>query len=270
MRPRTARALALGFALALLAGGTTGCTTTPDEGPRSDDAALEALTVKGRAPKTGYSREEFGSGWVDTDRNGCDTRNDVLARDLVDVAFVPGTGDCVVRSGTLHDPYGGSTIGFERGQGTSGAVQVDHVVALSDAWQKGAQAWDEEKRVEFANDPLELLAVDGPTNAAKGDGDAATWLPPDTAYRCTYVRRQISVKAEYGLWVTRAEKDAMARVLADCDEPAPTPTATATPGTGAAFADCAAARAAGAAPVRTGDPGYSTALDGDGDGVACE
>ncbi|GAA0292651.1 HNH endonuclease family protein [Kineococcus aurantiacus] len=157
---------------------------------------------QGRAPKTGYSREQFGDGWVDTDRNGCDTRDDVLARDLTAETFKPGTRDCVVASGTLADPYSGKIIAFTRGQDTSTAVQIDHVVALSDAWQKGAQQWDDAKRVAFANDPLELLAVDGPLNGQKSDGDAATWLPLNRAYRCAYVARQVGLKATWRLWVT--------------------------------------------------------------------
>jgi len=183
--------------------------------------ALE-LEVKGRAPRTGYDRDLFGSGWVDTDRNGCDTRNDILARDLTDLTYRPGTRECVVESGTLADPYSGATIHFVRGNATSNAVQIDHVVALSDAWQKGAQQWDEATRVRFGNDPLNLLAVDGPLNMQKGDGDTATWLPPDRAYRCAYVARQVAVKDAYGLWVTQAEQDAMVRVLGACpEEPLP-------------------------------------------------
>jgi len=176
---------------------------------------LDALAVKGRAPKTGYQRDAFGPSWSDVDRNGCDTRNDVLARDLTDVTFEEGTHDCVVLTGTLADPYSDATIGFERGP-RSADVQIDHVVALSDAWQKGAQQWDADRRRQFANDPANLLAVDGPTNSAKGDGDAATWLPPSTGYRCAYVVRQVRVKAAYGLWVTQAERDAMDRVLDGC------------------------------------------------------
>ncbi len=176
---------------------------------------LASLEVKGRAPKTGYDRDEFGTAWSDVDRNGCDTRNDVLARDLTDVTYREGTGDCVVLTGTLVDPYSGTTIAFERGA-TSAAVQIDHVVALSDAWQKGAQQWTAGQRTEFANDPANLLAVDGPTNQAKGAGDAATWLPPSTGYRCAYVAQQIRVKAAYGLWVTPAERDAMDRQLDTC------------------------------------------------------
>lgn len=176
---------------------------------------LDALAVKGRAPRTGYAREEFGLAWADVDRNGCDTRNDVLARDLTDVTFEAGTHDCVVLTGTLSDPYSGAAIAFERGP-RSADVQIDHVVALSDAWQKGAQQWDADRRRQFANDPANLLAVDGPTNSAKGDGDAATWLPPSTGYRCAYVVRQVRVKAAYGLWVTQAEHDAVDRTLDGC------------------------------------------------------
>ncbi len=142
-------------------------------------AALATLEVKGRAPRTGYDRDQFGPAWADVDRNGCDTRNDVLARDLTDETFEPGTHDCVVLTGTLVDPYTATTVAFQRGNVTSTAVQIDHVVALSDAWQKGAQQLDTATRQRFANDPLNLLAVDGPTNQAKGDGDAATWLPPN-------------------------------------------------------------------------------------------
>lgn len=177
---------------------------------------LATLPIKGRAPKTGYSREHFGQAWADVDRNGCDTRNDMLRRDLTSVAIKPGTRDCVVLSGSLNDPYTAAPINFLRGSGTSTAVQIDHVVALSDAWQKGAQQLSPDRRTAFANDPLNLLAVDGPTNQQKSDGDAATWLPPNRSFRCEYVARQISVKASYSLWVTQAEHDAMEQVLGGC------------------------------------------------------
>lgn len=176
---------------------------------------LAALPVKGRAPKTGYNRTMFGQAWADVDRNGCDTRNDILKRDLTGVSYTNSV-HCKVQSGTLADPYTGTTINFLRGSATSSAVQIDHVVALSDAWQKGAQQLTTEQRTSFANDPLNLQATDGPTNMKKGDGDAATWLPPNKGFRCEYVARQISVKATYSLWVTQAEHDAMARILANC------------------------------------------------------
>ncbi|MBB2912203.1 hypothetical protein FHS43_003483 [Streptosporangium becharense] len=176
---------------------------------------LEKLEVKGRAPMTGFDRDEFGTAWADVDKNGCDTRNDILRRDLEEETFKKGD-ECIVLTGVLHDPYSGKTITFERGARTSMAVQIDHVIALADAWQKGARQWSTAKRKALANDPLNLLAVDGPLNNQKGAGDAATWLPPRRAYRCPYVARQIEVKAKYGLWVTAAEKDAMKAVLTSC------------------------------------------------------
>lgn len=185
--------------------------------PISDTEAaktLEELPVKGKAPQTGYSRAQYGEAWADTDGNHCDTRDDVLARDLTDVTY--RSGRCKVASGILHDPYTGRTIHFVAGAKTSDAVQIDHVVALSDAWQTGAQQLSAQQREQLANDPLNLLAVDGPTNTAKSDGDAATWLPANTSFRCTYVGKQIQVKKKYGLWVTQAEHDAMRKVLASC------------------------------------------------------
>jgi hypothetical protein len=184
-------------------------------------AAVPHLAVKGRAPRTGYDRALFGPAWLDTDRNGCDTRNDVLRRDLTDDVIKAGTHGCVLLTGTLDDPYTGTVIDFVRGEGTSSLVQIDHVVALSDAWQKGAQQWSEPVRESFANDPLNLLAVDGPTNQGKGDGDAATWLPIKP-YRCAYAARIVAVKVAYGLWVTSAERDALAGILLTCPaEPLP-------------------------------------------------
>lgn len=177
---------------------------------------LADIDIKGRAPKTGYEREKFSKGWKDPDHNGCDARNDILARDLENVKYKSASKPCVVLSGTFHDPYTNTTIKFVRGQKTSTAVQIDHVVALSDAWQKGAQSWDQETRLEFANDPLNLMASDGPTNAAKGDKDAASWLPPNKNFRCEYVSRQTQVKAKYGAWMTKAEHDAIERILKTC------------------------------------------------------
>ena len=174
-------------------------------------ASLESLAIKGRAPKTGYERSQFGKGWISN--NGCDTRNLILARDLT-ATVVDDT--CRVISGKLNDPYTGKQITFLRGATTSDDIQIDHIVALSDAWQKGAQQLSYETRVSFANDPLNLLAVDGPTNMQKSDGDAATWLPSNKGFRCQYVQRQIDVKQKYSLWVTTAERDAMARILGTC------------------------------------------------------
>jgi hypothetical protein len=249
---------------------------------------LDRLPVKGRAPMTGYDRDEFGPAWLDADRNGCDTRNDILRRDLTAKSIESGTYGCVVDSGHLADPYTGRGIDFVKGD--SDSVDIDHVVSLGDAWSTGAFSWPIRKRAALANDPMNLLAVDAGANRQKGDGDAATWLPPHKADRCAYVSRQVSVKAKYGLWVTPAEAAAMHRVLASCPgfpavhasgapvlvpvrvtEPSAASSAPPASSSGTTpYPNCDAARAAGAAPLHRGDPGYSPSLDGDGDGVACE
>ena len=191
-------------------------TSSAEAVQSSAEKLLDSLAVKGRAAKTGYTRDQFGQRWADVNRNGCDTRNDILQRDLTNILFKPDTHNCVVLSGTLIDPYSGTKIDFVRGNVTSMEVQIDHVVALSNAWQTGAFKLTIEKRTAFANDPDNLLAVKGSLNSQKGDGDAATWLPPLKSYRCTYVSKQIAVKAKYGLWVTAPEKAAMKSILAKC------------------------------------------------------
>jgi len=222
-------------------------------------------------------------------------RNDILRRDLTAVQIKVGTNGCVVLNGTLDDPYSAQSISFVRGEATSDAVQIDHLVSLSDAWRSGAQVLTADLRQNFANDPLNLLAVSGPLNQAKGDGDAASWLPPNVAFRCAYVIRQIQVKTRYALSVVPAERDAMARILADCGDlpravvsepepPAPStevdavttessvPEAVTDPVPAGDVHDknCAAVRSAGAAPLMRGEPGYRDSMDGDQDGVACE
>lgn len=298
-RARKVRFVAIsrvGIALAIVTmtgvAGIAGCKPTTTTGTDSDAApkgsagsalaAVNDLTVKGRGPKTGYSRAQFGNSWVDTDHNSCDTRDDILKRDLTAESFrADQGGDCIVASGTLADPYTGTTIRFTRGKST---VDIDHVVALSDAWQKGAKQWTRDKREQLANDPLNLLAVDYSSNRIKGDADAATWLPSNKAFRCAYVARQAAVKKKYAVWVTAAEKTAMVKVLDTCPgEPLPDSgkpvassgsgapaTQTSAPAAAATqYANCDAVRKAGAAPLHSGDPGYSRALDRDGDGVAC-
>ena len=184
-------------------------------GPATALAVLEGIPVKGKAHRNNYERSAFGEAWLDADGNGCDTRNDILRRDLAQPAFEEGSL-CVVAAGTLQEPYTGHTVKFRRGADTSAAVQIDHVVALGNTWQTGAQQLTPVQRQSLANDPLNLLAVDGPANQEKSDADAATWLPPNKPFRCQYVARQVSVKAAYGLRVTPAEKAAMQRVLGQC------------------------------------------------------
>lgn len=187
---------------------TSPVPTAAASSPATD--ALSKLPIKGRAAKTGYARTQFGNGWDTVE--GCSTREIILNRDMVDRKVE----DCKVMSGTLHDPYTGKDIAFVRGPQTSSAVQIDHVVALSNAWQTGAQQLSADVRKQLANDPLELLAVDGSANQQKSDGDAATWLPSNKAFRCQYVARQIAVKTKYNLWVTQPEYDAISRILAVC------------------------------------------------------
>lgn len=259
-------------------------------------AALAHLSVKGRAPLTGYSREAFGTAWYDANGNGCDTRDDVLRRQLTQVR----SAGCEVLSGTIVDPYTGARIRFARDGTLSQELDIDHVVALGDAWQSGAAYWPFRKRVAFANDPTNLLAVDASENRQKGDSNAASWLPPNKAYRCAYVARQITVKQGYGLWVTAAEKAAMARVLAACPgqrlagavhlivvgspTPGTSPDQTSSPlplvGTGGSggkggldprFSTCKLAKAHGYGPYRRGkDPEYAWYRDADHDGIVCE
>lgn len=177
--------------------------------------ALEELAVKGRAPKTGYTREEFYSGWPTIE--GCSLRQRILKRELGETATL-AEDQCAVTQGEFDEPYTGSHLVFYSREEISDGLQIDHVVALSDAWQKGAQYLSAEVRFEIATDPLNLLAVDASANQQKSDGDAATWLPKNKSFRCEYVARQIAVKRKYGLWVTEAEKAAMARVLTACPQ----------------------------------------------------
>lgn len=176
---------------------------------------LDKLEVKGRAPKTGYSREQFYDGWPLVE--GCSLRQKIIKREFGESAVLE---ECDVVAGEFDEPYTGEHMIFSEKSQIS-ELQIDHVVALSDAWQKGAQYKDYDIRNKIATDPLNLLTVDGPANQQKSDGDAATWLPRNKKFRCQYVARQISVKYKYGLWVTKAEKDAMVRVLQNCpNEPA--------------------------------------------------
>lgn len=219
----TARRCVLAAAVLLV--GAAGCTPAangadPNTAPPGGSAALAELAhipVKPAGSMTGYDRDEFGPAWADVDHNGCDTRDDILDRDLTRV-YRDGDG-CTVESGVLRDPYTNKLIRFRRGEGTSTAVQIDHLVPLADAWRTGARGWTAGKRERLANDPANLVASDGPTNESKGDQAASTWLPPAARYRCTYVTAQVHVKHRYGLWVTRAEHDAMARVLRRCGSP---------------------------------------------------
>ncbi|MFF0989626.1 excalibur calcium-binding domain-containing protein [Kocuria nitroreducens] len=280
-------------------------TVTPAPGPSETPVravtppsaaylALEDLPVAAAGTMSDYDRDALFGGWIDADGDCEDSRNEVLARDLTGITSADG---CKVDTGTLADPYTGATIDFVRGVTTSDDVQVDHVVSLGNAWVTGARRLSQADRTALANDPLNLLAVDGPTNGSKSDKDASQWLPPNRAFACEMVAVQIAVKSRYSLWVTAPEKTAMAEVLSDCPDqqlPGGTPFGDVPGGTEAApqpapapaevleapapapapadvhYANCTAAREAGAAPLLRGEAGYRDAMDRDGDGVACE
>ncbi|MFC5720683.1 HNH endonuclease family protein [Streptomyces gamaensis] len=243
MKPRTRRTAVLATLLAATA-VLTGCSGSSsggssdkaDKGGKAASgtarAMLGELPVKKAASKDGYDREaKFGRAWSDSTNapgsgNKCDTRNDILNRDLKDVHF-DGASSCVIGSGRLKDPYTGKDIDFQRGRSTSSAVQIDHVIALGNAWVTGAQKLSQSDREALANDPLNLIAADGPANGQKSDRDASQWLPGNKSFQCPYVARQIAVKKKYKLWVTAEEKDAMGRVLDSCpNEKLPTDTST--------------------------------------------
>lgn len=261
-------------------------------------AMLETLPVSDDQ-MSGYKRDLFDH-WTDPDGTGCDAREDTLAVHMVDVVAPDG---CKVQSGVLKDSYTGQTVQYIAGDG--GGIDIDHVIALSAGWKTGMGNASETVREQFANDPLNLLPVDAGVNRAKGDKDASEWVPSThdlgiVEADCPYVARQIAVKEKYSLWVTSAEKAAMANVLSDCpNEPAPTddtfpdkpaagekpatvpsePAETAAPkadakadgSTDPDMGSCAKAKAAGYGPyVKGTDVEYDYYRDGDGDGTVCE
>jgi hypothetical protein len=205
-------ALALGAATAPSRAAPTSGSSVP-RWVRTAVNRLAKLTVAPAGTMTGYSRAKFGRAWQDVDRNRCNTRDDILHRDLKPFTLKPGS-DCVVVSGDLDDPYTGKVIHFVRGVATSSTVQIDHVVALAAAWRTGAATWRAHRRLFYANDPDVLLAVDGPANNAKSDSDASEWVAPK--YSCRYVAQQLAIKKKYTLWLTQAEHDRMAVVLTSC------------------------------------------------------
>lgn len=152
-----------------------------------------------------YRRDAFGESWTDETtapggHNGCDTRNDILDRDLIDKTYV-AISRCpdAVATGILLDPYTNATVDFTRGEQTGAEVQIDHLVPLALAWDLGARNWTDEMRVRFANDPANLLAVAGDANQDKGDKPPALWMPPNEAFHCQYAMQFIAVLKGYGL-----------------------------------------------------------------------
>ncbi|MDF7640320.1 HNH endonuclease family protein [Bifidobacterium sp. ESL0784] len=176
---------------------------------------LATLPVDDHPSTRGYNRDSFGYNTTDDDGDGCTIRDDILKRDMTAIKYKAPSA-CQVKSGALQEPYTGKSIRFVRGRQTSAAVQIDHVVALENAWQSGASKWDAATKQRYGNDAYNLLAVDGPANQQKGSASAAYWLPTNRRFRCAYVARQIGVKQKYGLSVTTAEKQAISKVLRTC------------------------------------------------------
>lgn len=217
---------AIGTAQSRLKGdSTTPANTTEEQRARYQRAldTAKSLPVVELDMKSKYKRvEQFGEAWKDVDGNGCDTRNDILKRDLRDVTTA-GRNNCRVTSGVFDDPYTGKTIHFKFGKDTSSAVQIDHVVALHDAWMTGAQNLNQQEREALANDPENLLAVDGPENQRKGDGlclngkgCTGMYLPPNEKYRCEYAAKFTEVKSKYNLGLTEGQKETLVPLLEQC------------------------------------------------------
>lgn len=268
-------------------------------------ATLETLVVNEFGSNGAYKRASFGETWDDIDRNGCDTRNDILKRDIAGASI---DSKCFVQKGDFNDPYTAKVINFDRSKGGGGGVDIDHIIPLSLAWKTGASEWDADKRLKFANDPLNLMASDSSENRKKGDKDASEYLPPNKAFHCEYVARQVTVRAKYGTWITPAEKNAIYTVLQTCptqpltadtfdvavpgsvpampsnnpaeppaqapvEVPAETPVEPVAPATGGndpQFPSCAKAKAGGFGPYTKADTEYGWYKDGDNDGTVCE
>jgi hypothetical protein len=174
------------------------------------DVLAGVAVVATRVRDADYRRGAFGDAWEDDNdapggRNGCDTRNDILNRDLEDKIYV-ATKRCpqAVAGGTLRDPYTNATIAFVRGNRVGASVQIDHLVPLAFAWDMGARDWTEPMRIRFANDPANLLAVAGGANQDKGDQPPGDWMPPNAAFWCQYAVAFIAVLRGYGLPVDEA------------------------------------------------------------------
>ncbi|PRX98594.1 HNH endonuclease family protein [Allonocardiopsis opalescens] len=186
-----------------------------DEGQDDGDAARELLAgLDSLEPsdEPDYDRDEFGSGWLDPDGNGCDGRNDTLARDLADT--VVGDDGCRIESGVLDDPYTGERIEFDRSRPQE--VQIDHIYPLAYAWRMGAHEWTDEQRRAFANDPDNLAAVAGPANQSKGDSGPGEWRPDNEGHHCRYAIDYVEVAAEYDLPVSPSDRAALGGMLDTC------------------------------------------------------
>lgn len=268
-------------------------TTSPSPAPPPAQASastrerLAVLAVDDRPSPQGVYRREDWPHWADVDGNGCDARQDALVAWSVVPATVNRAGTCKVVAGSWVSPYD------LKASNNAGDFDVDHLVPLANAFESGGWAWSAERRRAFANNPGELVVASASSNRSKGADTPDQWRPSNRDSWCAYADGWVKVKSAWGLTVTSSERDALGQMLDTCgiagpvwplggtvlvtpDAPPPSgsPVAPVTPapspGGDVYYANCAAVRAAGAAPLRAGQPGYRTGLDGDKDGVACE
>lgn len=222
-------AAVLGALLATSCDSSPGAVLDPAPGGRAvtgrqvhrAEQQLAELPVTGRGGAgPAYHRDAFGTAWADTDHNGCNQRDDVLLRDAVPGTVTVGRqGACDhdVLAGTWIDPYTGRRLVLDdlKDLSQAQAIQIDHIVPLGEAWVSGASGWDDDRREAFANDLRELIAVDGPTNAAKSDDDPAAWRPR-RAFQCAYAVRWVTTKWRWHLRIDVSEKRALEEMLGYC------------------------------------------------------
>ncbi len=269
---------------------STSIAIAPQDGHSAQvpHAELAALQIDDRSrPDSQYRRDDWPH-WADVDGNGCDARQDALIAWSVVPATVDRAGTCKVITGSWVSPYDGITTS------APSTFDVDHLVPLENAFISGGWRWDTARRRAFANDPSELVVASATSNRTKGSDPPNAWRPPDRASWCAYATGWVDVKVAWGLTATTEERDALGQMLDTCgpagpvwpglgssvsgggspsgsaDATSPPPPDPGSSGGEVYYANCTAARAAGAAPIRVGQPGYRTALDGDKDGVACE
>lgn len=186
------------------------------------DVLAGVVVLPQRVRRYDYRRAAYGDAWDDDNHaplghNGCDTRDDILNRDLVDKTYV-AIKRCpnAVATGTLHDPYTNATVAFQRGAKVGESVQIDHLVPLAYAWDMGAYSWPFAERKRFANDPANLLAVGGQANQDKSDAPPALWMPPNAAFACQYAMQFIAVLRGYGLAVEEGSAVALRKAADTC------------------------------------------------------
>lgn len=188
--------------------------------PAEASRLLRQLPTVDDTPADAYDRDAYGEAWADVDHNGCNQRDDVLMRDVVEGTVTVGSQDGCdhdVLAGAWRDPYTGKLLRFDdlKDLVQAQSITIDHLVPLAEAHRSGADTWDSERRMLFANDLANLLAVDGGANSSKGDQDPANWEPPAVVW-CDYALVWVQVKSEWDLGVDSVERAVLQRRLSSC------------------------------------------------------